>query len=135
MVRCAFGFRGLARPRAWPRRPVNTELWRWRSVLRHSWAVAEPITALEARAALQAFKWRCRNIQNHFCRFLHLVDNQSVLGVLSKCRSSSYVLHAIAAKYSRLALASMCVLFHAYCETDRNLADAGSRALPEDALT
>lgn len=61
------------------------------------------MTALEARAALQAFKWRHRNVQFFVCRFLHLVDNQSVLGVLSKCRSSSYVLHGIAAK-STLAL-------------------------------
>ena len=125
----------LLGPRAWPRRPINTELWKWRSVLRHTWSMSEPITALEARAALHSFKWRCRNINNHFCRFLHLVDNQSVLGILSKCRSSSYVLHAIAAKYSCLALASMCVPFHAYCETDRNPADAGSREVPEDAPT
>jgi hypothetical protein len=125
----------LLGPRAWPRRPINTELWVWRSVLRHTWRLAEPITALEARAALQAFKWRCRKVDNHHNRFLHLVDNQSVLGVLSKCRSSSYVLHAIAAKYACLALASMCVPFHAYCETDRNPADAGSGQQPEDAPT
>ena len=58
------------------------------------------------RAFLSAFKWRLRSSQNLDTKFLHLLDSQVSISVLTKHRSSSIRLNRVARKVVALELAS-----------------------------
>ena len=114
-------------PHVWPRRPVDVRRWAWKQLFRHRWRREGHITALELLAALLAIKWWLAVPQRLRCRFLHLIDNQAVVGVLVKGRSSSVVLSQILSKLNALLLAGAAVGYFGYCETDTNPADYGTR--------
>ena len=91
------------------------------------WKTASHITALETRGALAALRWRLRSRWNLASRFGHLLDNQASIGVLTRCRSTSYVLNVVVKRCCALVVAALARPFYAYCETDRNPADAATR--------
>jgi hypothetical protein len=92
-----------------------------------SWREAAHINELEMRAYLSAFKWRLRSGRNVNIKFLHLLDSQVSISVLTKHRSSSIRLNRVARKVDALELASGSKGFFAFCRSSKNPADAPSR--------
>ena len=117
----------LFHPSGWPRVPVDTRLWRWRTVVQFSWKEAAHINELELRAFLSAFRWRPRSGQAFGCRFLHLLDSAVSIAVLTKHRSSSIRLNRVARKVDALELGSGCQGWFGFCRSSQNPADAPSR--------
>ena len=118
----------LMSSKSWPRRPVDVSRWTWRTTWTPKWRVqGDAITLLEALAAHLALLWRMGRRDQVRTRFLHLLDNQAAIAVLSKHRSSSRVLNRIARRSAALLLLSGCRRAIIYAETDTNPADAGSR--------
>ena len=119
----------LLRPGVWPRQPVNTGQWSWRTVAAWDWKRASHALELETRAALVSARWRFRSTFNLRRRLAHLMDNQASLGILTKCRSSSRKLNVICKRLAALVLGACSRIYYGYCETDRNPADKPSRAV------
>jgi hypothetical protein len=120
----------LMSSKSWPRRPVDCTRWSWRTTWTPKWRVQnDAITLLEALAAHLALLWRMGRRDQIRSRFLHLLDNQAAIAILSKHRSSSRSLNRIARRSAALLLLSGCRRAIIYAETDTNLADAGSRRL------
>ena len=126
-VRMASGT--LFNPSAFPRRAVDPLLWRWQTVVRYSWQETAHINELEMRAYLSAFKWRLRSGGNLDTKFLHLLDSQVSIGVLTKHRSGSVRLNRVARKVCALELASGSAGSFAFCRSSTNPADAPSRSV------
>ena len=119
----------LLRPGIWPRQPVNTGQWTWRTVAACDWKSESHALELETRAALVSARWRFRSTFNLRRRLAHLMDNQSSLGIVTKCRSSSRKLNILCKRLAALVLAACIRIYHGYCETDRNPADKPTRAV------
>jgi hypothetical protein len=98
-------------------------------VLQTRWKHADPITIIEAWAAYLALLWRSRFRDRLRTRFLHLIDNQATIAVLSKHRSRSKRLNQVCRRSAALLLAGGVRRALGYTETDRNPADAGSRSV------
>ena len=114
-------------PDVWPRRPIHPSRWKWKNACVMKWKHSETITVLETRAVLTTLRWRLRRGHMIRNRFLHLIDNQAAIGVLTKGRSSSHQLLAVLKKINCLLLCSGSRMFLCYVETDTNPSDAGSR--------
>ena len=116
-------------PSMMPRKSVDPEWWRWRKVFGSPWTDnSEHINILELRAFLAGLQWRLRSEKNIHSKALHLVDSWVILGALAKGRSPSQRLGPLITKVSSLLLAASFTLMLAYVRTDRNPADAPSRA-------
>ena len=124
-VRMATGT--LFNPSGFPRKAVDPDLWRWQCVVKFSWREEAHINELEMRAYLSTFKWRLRSGVNIDTRFLHLLDSQVSISVLTKHRSSSIRLNRVARKVDALELASGSAGCFGYCKSSKNPADAPSR--------
>ena len=83
---------------------------------------------LELRAALSEVKLRSRSVKLHGQRYLHLVDSNVALGILTKKRSSSYLLQRVIAKLNTLELASGVFPIYAFIRSAHNPADYASRS-------
>ena len=118
----------LLNPKAWPRRPLNIDRWRWILCRKWAWKFPSHITALEAQAALDCLRWRVSQSEEIGVRFMHLIDNQSSIAVLAKGRSTSHVLQKICRRWSAILIIAAIRASLGYVETDRNPADGGSRA-------
>jgi len=117
----------LMRPLVWPRKPLRVDWWLWQTAFTWQWERESHITDLELRAASTALHWRFRKNSSFPARFLHLVDNQSALGVLAKGRSSSHLLQVSLCRVAALLLLTRSYGHYGYVDTDSNPADAGSR--------
>ena len=114
-------------PLQWPRRPVNVEYWRWRTVIKIHWKWKAHINELEARGALAALKWRTRSRAGLGQRWLHLVDSFIVIAVMSRKRSTSKILNRVIKKFAILELASFTQCVFAFTCSHENPSDAPSR--------
>ena len=85
----------LLRPHAWPRRSLDTARYVWYAVLAARYQRDEHIHLLELKANLLHLRWRLRTSKKLGSRFLHLLDSQVCLGVLTKGRSSSWRLNRV----------------------------------------
>ena len=120
----------LMSSKSWPRRPVDVTRWSWRTTWTPTWRVQnDAITLLEALAAHLALLWRMGRRDQIRSKFLHSLDNQAAIAILSKHRSSSRSLNRIARRSAALLLLSGCRRAIIYAETNTNPADAGSRRL------
>jgi len=117
----------LFHPSGWPRVPVDTRLWRWRTVVQFSWREGAHINELELRAFFSAFRWRLRSGQAFGTRFLHLLDSAASIAVLTKHRSSSIRLNRVARKVDVLELGSGSQGWFGFCRSSQKPADAPSR--------
>ena len=118
----------LMSPSSWPRRSLRPHLWRWQTKFAWSWtSVHEHINLLEARATLNAIRWRLRSRIGIGKKHLHLVDSQVVQAVVTKHRSSSKVLNRICRTNCALELASHTHLLVGFVRSDLNPADAPTR--------
>ena len=115
------------RPHLWPRRPIRPERWDWKTEVTWKWKKVEAITVLELRALLTTLRWRARRGDLTRQRFLHLIDNQATIGVATKCRSSSHLMHVAVHRCNALTLTTRSRPHYGYVETDLNPADYGSR--------
>ena len=79
----------LFRADAYPRSAIDPSKWEWRHCRAFRWRRAEHINLLELRAALHAIQWRCRRAAFKDFRTMMLIDNQAILAVIAKGRSSS----------------------------------------------
>eukprot|EP00973_Karenia_brevis_P030389 4189703-Karenia_brevis.AAC.1 len=74
----------IFKPDSWLRKPINPECWIWCNVLAWRWQRQGHITELETRSVLSMIKWRTPSSHHLRTRFLHAVDSQGTLGVVTK---------------------------------------------------
>ena len=79
----------LFRSGALPRTSIDPSKWEWKECRAFRWRRAEHINCLELRAALHCLQWRSRRSSFHSFRTMILIDNQAILAVIAKGRSSS----------------------------------------------
>ena len=117
------------RPRAWPRAAVSPDLWEWRLGHCKAWPPHQDshINVLEAKSCLAALRWRCRKASFASCRYLHLIDSQVAIGVLTKHRSSSGRLKILVRQWSALCVARDVYPILCYVHSELNPADGPSR--------
>ena len=114
-------------PKCWPRQELDVDLWRWKVVVQMEWQHDQHINVLEARAALAMLRWRTRSCKRLRRFFLHLLDSQVNIAVLTKHRSSSRLLQQVLKPFSALELASGCRGLFGFTSSGRNPADKPSR--------
>ena len=118
----------LMAPSSWPRRSLRPHLWKWQVKFAWRWtSQGEHINLLEARATLNAIRWRLRSMKGLAKKHLHLVDSQVVQAVVTKHRSSAKTLNRIIRKICSLELASHTHLLVGFVRSDLNPADAPTR--------
>jgi len=113
----------------WPRMGIDPGWWSWKVVMSHPWDDEESINMLEARAVLQALRWRTRSAQAIASRVVHLSDSQVTLGALNKFRSPADHLNRVITRIAATCLAGSMKAIFAYVATENNPADAPSRAI------
>ena len=103
---------------------------RWRLTFRGTWVTQEHICIQEARTAVKLMKHLGRSSAGCRHRTLAFTDNQAVLGVLGKGRSSAPALLRLARIAASLALGLEIRVLWRYIRSEVNPADGPSRALP-----
>ena len=103
---------------------------RWRLTFRGTWVTQEHICIQEARTAVHLMKHLGRSSAGRKRRTLAFTDNQAVLGVLGKGRSSAPALLRLARIAASLALGLEIRVLWRYIRSEVNPADGPSRALP-----
>ena len=101
--------------------------WRWKVVLASRWREKGHINVLEGYAALLSLTGRLRNKRAIGSRCVHLADSAVAIGVLTKKRSTSFLLNRVARKTACMELAGSINVVYAFCRSARNHADAPSR--------
>ena len=113
--------------KCWPRKELDVDLWHWGVVVQHPWQQEQHINVLEARSGLSMLRWRTRATGRLNKIFLHLLDSQVCIAVLTKHRSSSKQLMAVLRPFCALELASHCRALFGFTSSGRNPADDPSR--------
>ena len=86
----------LMKPSRVTRTSIDHRLWKWEAQLSFEWKNKNAhINELELRAALAEVRRRCRQRRHHNSRYLHLIDGQVSLGVLTRRRSSAHLLNRV----------------------------------------
>ena len=106
----------LCRPGRWPRESISPVKWIWYDVLAIPYRMADHINKLELTMVVSTLKWRLRRPSALKTRFLHLVDSQVCLGVLTKGRSSSRKLLVTLRRANALTLLGQVYPLYGYIE-------------------
>ena len=122
----------IFRPGAITRCAIDPGKWRWKECRAFRWKRVEHIGILELKAALHSIQWRGRRGGFHSFRTMLLIDNQSVLAVIAKGRSSSRSINHLLRKLAALACSLNIYLLVGYVDTVDNPADKGSRKFDGD---
>ena len=117
----------LFRPDCCPRASVDPLKWEWRHCRAFKWRRSEHINVLEMKAALHAIQWRGRRSAYRNFRTMILIDNQSVLAVMAKGRSSSRKINLLLRRLAALCCALNVYLLVCWVDTTDNPADEASR--------
>ena len=117
----------IFKPSGIPRSSIDPSKWVWRECRAFRWRHSEHINLLEFKAALHAIQWRARRGRFHSFRTMLLIDNQSVLAVIAKGRSSSRNINHLLRRLAALCCCLNLYLLVAYVDTSDNPADQGSR--------
>ena len=117
----------LFRPDCCPRASVDPLKWEWRHCRAFRWRRSEHINILEMKAALHAIQWRGRRSAYRNFRTMILIDNQSVLAVMAKGRSSSRKINLLLRRLAALCCALNVYLLVCWVDTADNPADEASR--------
>ena len=99
----------------------------WRTAISTRWNFDSHINVLEAQAVLLALRWYISSRQRLHTRVPILVDSSSVVGALSKGRSSSRRLLRQCRRIAALCLAADIRPYYVWVPTAHNPADAPSR--------
>ena len=114
---------------------IQGDQWKWKAAISCQWHLTtEHINALECRALLLALRWRARNVKHFSKRFLHLCDNQAVLGAFCKHRSNAHSLNYLLQRAAALELATEMKPIMAFVRSHANAADAPSRRMGPTTL-
>ena len=106
------------------------ELFQWHTVVSVPWRQADThINVCEARARQLSVRWRARQVSELGCRYLHLLDSQANLSAAAKGRTGSSRMRHVQLRTSATLLAARLRDVNGYTRSDRNPADAPSRAL------
>ena len=120
------------RPRVWPRQSIDTSQWDWQVVQSYRFSKGSHINALELRAILNYFRFRCRKPERLMQRVLLIVDSQVCASIVAKGRSSSLQLNTILRRLGGLCVLGNVRVSVGWCHSEWNPADAPSRAhVPE----
>ena len=76
---------------------------------------------------MAALRWRLRRRRGIGRRYLHILDSIVSLSVISKRRSTSYVLNRVIRRYDALELAASCHGGFGFTRSEKNPADRPSR--------
>jgi hypothetical protein len=74
-------------------------------------------------------KWRSRRASSLGCKFLHLLDSQVNIGILTKGRTRSFCINFVTRRSNSLILAAFFHPVFAFVRSELNPADAPSRWL------
>ena len=114
--------------KAWPRTPISSKKWSWKTVLGYPWAQrGRHINEYELQALLSLSKWHARSARNIGTRFGVLMDSQVAMSVAAKGRSSSATLNRVLRRLGALLLAAFLQPFYGYVTSADNPADVPSR--------
>ncbi len=116
----------LFRADAYPRCAIDPLKWEWRHCRAFRWKRAEHINMLELRAALHAVQWRCRRAEYCDFRTMILIDNQAILAVIAKGRSSSKKVNLLR-RLTALCCSLNIYVLVCWVDTVDNPADEASR--------
>ena len=89
--------------------------------------IEEPITVLEARGVVAAFRHKSRALRNFGKRHLHLNDNLANVLCAEKGRSGSFAMLVACRRLCALAIATNSAFYHRWVPSERNPADHASR--------
>ena len=114
--------------KAWPRTPISSKKWRWKTVLGYPWGQrGRHINEYELQALLSLSKWHARSARNIGTRLGVLTDSQVAMSVAAKGRSSSATLNRVLRRLDALLLAAFLQPFYGYVTSADNPADVPSR--------
>lgn len=122
----------LFRADAYPRCAIDPLKWEWRHCRAFRWARSEHINLLELGAALHAIQWRSRRAAYCDFRTMLLIDNQAILAVIAKGRSSSKKVNNLLRRLAALCCALNLYLLVCWVDTVDNPADEASRLFDDD---
>ena len=122
----------LFRADAYPRCAIDPLKWEWRHCRAFRWKRSEHINLLELRAALHAVQWRCRRASYRDFRTMLLIDNQAILAVIAKGRSSSKKVNNLLRRLAALCCTLNIYLLVCWVDTVDNPADEASRLFDDD---
>ena len=120
----------IFKPGSIPRTSINPDKWVWKECRAFRWRRSEHINLLELRAAVH-IQWRARRGRFHSFRTMLLIDNQSILAVIAKGRSSSRSVNHLLRKLAALCCTLNIYLLVAWVDTTENPADQASRRFDE----
>eukprot|EP00435_Cladocopium_sp_Y103_P004459 s2071_g1.t1 len=110
------------------RRSVDPTHWEWKVTLSYKWKQPHAhITQLETIAVLDLWRKLCRSQSNFNKKTLLLVDNASVVGIVTKGRTSSYSLRQPLRRLAAVLVATSSRLIIAWVKSEWNPADGPSR--------
>ena len=115
------------RAHAWPRQPINTLGWKWKTIQRYRYRKDSHINELELRTFLNYLRWRARRRDRHRARFLSISDSQVTVSVQAKGRSSSIRLNAVLRRVAGISIACDMRAAAGWTKSEWNPADAPSR--------
>ena len=113
-------------PRVWPRKQVESWLWKCQVVLSCP-LEGSHTNALEMQAILTALKWRLRKCSAIKTRFVHLTDGLVCMAILAKGRTRSRVIQRIVRRVNALILSGSLVAAYGHTRSRHNPADRPSR--------
>ena len=116
------------------RKSIDPTLWHWKVLQSHKWKRSGHITQLEAVAVLDLVKRLVRNDAHVNMKCVLLVDNQAVIGIATKGRTSSVLLQGPLRRISAVLLAGNLRLLFGYVKSEWNPADGPSRWVSKRAL-
>lgn len=99
----------------------------WHDVFAVRMSFPEPITVLEGRGVVAAFRHKLRSRDEFNRKHLHLNDNLSVVLLCSKGRSSSFAMLRTCRRLAALALATDCLFAVRWIPSELNVSDRASR--------
>ena len=116
----------IFKPSGVPRSAIDPSKRHWHECRSFRRRRSEHINILEFKATLHAIQWRARRGGFHSFRTMLLIDNQSILAVIAKGRSSSRHVNRLLRRLAALCCTLNIYLLVAYVDTSDNPADQGS---------
>ena len=116
------------------RRSVDPTMWQWKVLLSYKWKQQGHITMLEAVAVLDLLKKLTRTAELSDKKAILMVDNQGVVGILAKGRSSARLLQGPLRRISALQIASHVRLLVVWVKSEWNPGDGPSRWVKRRAV-
>ena len=113
---------------------MDPTLWQWKVLLSYKWKQQGHITLLESVAVLDLLKKLTRTAEVTNKKVILMVDNQGVVGILAKGRSSARMMQNPLRRITALQLASNVRLLVVWVKTEWNPGDGPSRWVRKRAV-